>query len=83
MNIVVHLIGAWFELIHRVKMEDAFVSFVSGVAIGVPVFTKLFKLHDTTIMVISFVDKIISNIIMALVITGSMFYAGNYRKLQG
>lgn len=49
---------------------------ILGVALGVPLFTKVFKLHDTTIMVISFLDKIISNIVMALVVTGAMFYAG-------
>lgn len=56
-------------------------NFVLGVALGVPIFTKLFHLHDATIMVISFLDKVISNIVMALVVTGSMFYAGKSKTV--
>lgn len=49
---------------------------LTGTFIGVPLFTKFLEMGDLMILVATFVDKILSNIVFGLAQTVSMLYVG-------
>ncbi|CAG9762387.1 unnamed protein product [Ceutorhynchus assimilis] len=47
-----------------------------GTIIAVPLFTKIFKLHDLTILLLTFLDKIVCNIFLGLATDSVLMYVG-------
>ncbi|KRT82553.1 hypothetical protein AMK59_4820, partial [Oryctes borbonicus] len=49
---------------------------VIGSLVFLPLFTKVFKLHDAVIIIITFFDKIASNVLLLLFVNTYGLYAG-------
>lgn len=67
-----------FEKVLCIRPTFNWRCFVTGVAVAVPLFTKLLSLNDSMILVLSFADRIISNVFLGFVKTGTMFYVGKH-----
>ncbi|KAJ8925714.1 hypothetical protein NQ315_009561 [Exocentrus adspersus] len=62
-NTIVHLIGKYNEFLYNV-----------GTVVAIPLFTKVMNLSDPIIIVITFADKILCNLIFSIAYTGSLMY---------
>ncbi|XP_050306092.1 solute carrier family 46 member 3-like [Anthonomus grandis grandis] len=54
---------------------------LAGTTVAIPLFTKVLKLHDLTILLLAFLNKILSNIIMGFARTTAIMYVASVVSL--
>jgi hypothetical protein len=55
---------------------------LAGTLIGIPLFTKFLEMGDFMILAVTFLDKIVANVIFGLAKTVTILYVGNFIRIR-
>jgi hypothetical protein len=55
---------------------------LTGTLIGIPLFTKFLEMGDFMILAVTFLDKIVANVIFGLAKTVTILYVGNFIRIR-